>query len=132
MNLRPTLEMRQKPQLIMTPKLQQAIKVLAMPRLELQQHLKLELEENPILDEELDIEMDTEEELKQEELDPELNTPEDDLDKEDNFCFECFEEFEERFVISQGQAGCRTHSAGNNQDRLCPFNFRHHIHIIKI
>ncbi|MFQ6041342.1 MAG: RNA polymerase factor sigma-54 [Candidatus Poribacteria bacterium] len=89
MDLRPIIEMRQRPQLVMTPRLQQAIKVLAMPRLELQQHLKQELEQNPFLDEDLDedLELDEElkqEELKQEELDPELNKPEENLDQEDN------------------------------------------------
>jgi RNA polymerase sigma-54 factor len=69
----------------MTPRLQQAIKVLAMPRLELIQHLKQELEQNPILEEDLELETEIEEEeLKQEELDPELNKPEKNLDRADN------------------------------------------------
>jgi len=76
--------MQQKPQLVMTPRLRQAIKVLAMPRLELQQHLKQELEQNPILDEVLDDELEIDEELKEEELDPELNEPEENLDREDS------------------------------------------------
>ena len=84
MNLRPTIEMQQKTQLIMTPRLQQAIKVLAMPRLELEQRVTLELEQNPMLEEELELEMETEEELKEEELDPELNKPEENLDRVDS------------------------------------------------
>ncbi|HEX5030953.1 MAG TPA: RNA polymerase factor sigma-54 [Candidatus Eisenbacteria bacterium] len=45
------LSMQQKPTLIMTQRLQQALKLLQMPTLELQQALKLELERNPLLEE---------------------------------------------------------------------------------
>ena len=49
------LEMRQQmklsQQLVMTPQLQQAIKLLQLSRLELQDLVRQELEENPILDE---------------------------------------------------------------------------------
>ncbi|HEY6221816.1 MAG TPA: RNA polymerase factor sigma-54, partial [Candidatus Eisenbacteria bacterium] len=43
--------MQQKPTLIMTQRLQQALKLLQMPTLELQQALKQELERNPLLEE---------------------------------------------------------------------------------
>src|SRR5512144_3147144 len=49
------IEMRQQmklsQQLVMTPQLQQAIKLLQLSRLELQDVIRQELEENPILDE---------------------------------------------------------------------------------
>jgi RNA polymerase sigma-54 factor len=45
-DMRPELQQR----LVMTPKLQQAIKLLQMPALELQQKLKLELLHNPMLE----------------------------------------------------------------------------------
>jgi len=54
------LEMRQQmkltQQLVMTPQLQQAIKLLQLSRLELQEVVQQELEENPVLDETLEIE----------------------------------------------------------------------------
>ena len=54
------LEMRQQmkltQQLVMTPQLQQAIKLLQLSRLELQDVVQQELEENPVLDEGLELE----------------------------------------------------------------------------
>jgi RNA polymerase sigma-54 factor len=54
------LEMRQQlkltQQLVMTPQLQQAIKLLQLSRLELQEVVQQELDENPLLDEMLDLE----------------------------------------------------------------------------
>ena len=54
------MEMRQQmkltQQLVMTPQLQQAIKLLQLSRLELQDVVQQELEENPVLDEGLEIE----------------------------------------------------------------------------
>jgi len=106
-DLKPAIEMRQKLQLIMTPRLQQAIKVLAMPRLELEQHLKQELEQNPILisEEELELEMETEEEEKQQELDPELNKPEENLDRQDNETDISWEDcFDDTYSVSEKEA----------------------------
>ena len=62
-----------KQQLIMTPKLQQAIKVLLMPQLELNQFMTQQLEQNPLLEED---------EIQTEELDIEdlVGTTELDLD----------------------------------------------------
>jgi RNA polymerase sigma-54 factor len=45
------LHLRQRQQLVMTPKLQQALKLLQMPAIELQQMLKQEIMENPLLEE---------------------------------------------------------------------------------
>jgi RNA polymerase sigma-54 factor len=45
------LHLRQRQQLVMTPKLQQALKLLQMPAIELQQMLKQEIMENPMLEE---------------------------------------------------------------------------------
>jgi RNA polymerase sigma-54 factor len=54
MELRQQLKMTQ--QLVMTPQLQQAIKLLQLTRLELQDVVRQELEENPVLEETLDTE----------------------------------------------------------------------------
>jgi RNA polymerase sigma-54 factor len=51
MEMKHGLSMQQKPTLIMTQRLQQALKLLQMPTLELQQALKQELERNPLLEE---------------------------------------------------------------------------------
>jgi len=56
------LELRQKQVLVMTPKLQQALKLLQMPAIELQQMLKQEIIENPLLEE-----IDEVEEIREEE-----------------------------------------------------------------
>lgn len=83
MKIQPKLT--QTPQLtnriVMTPKLQQAIKVLMMPQLELQQFIQQELEQNPLLD----IADDDETFLSQQELDPdsEWNKPERDINRVD-------------------------------------------------
>ena len=55
------LQMRQTQRLVMTPKLQQALKLLQVPTLELQQILKQEILQNPLLEEVEDIEEDEEE-----------------------------------------------------------------------
>jgi len=52
MEMRQQLKMTQ--QLVMTPQLQQAIKLLQMTRIELQDVVRQELEENPILEEQLE------------------------------------------------------------------------------
>ena len=51
MEMKHGLSMQQKPTLIMTQRLQQALKLLQMPTLELQQALKQEMERNPLLEE---------------------------------------------------------------------------------
>jgi RNA polymerase sigma-54 factor len=68
MEMKHGLSMQQKPTLIMTQRLQQALKLLQMPTLELQQALKAELERNPLLEEVDEIEEVQEiEEIKKEE-----------------------------------------------------------------
>ena len=51
MEIKQRLSLTQKPQLVMTQQLQQALKLLQVPTLELQQILKDELEGNPMLEE---------------------------------------------------------------------------------
>lgn len=52
LELRQTLKLTQ--QLVMTPQLQQALKLLQMPKLELAETIQVELRENPALEEPLD------------------------------------------------------------------------------
>jgi RNA polymerase sigma-54 factor len=63
MDMKHGLYQTQKQQLIITQRLQQALKLLQMPTLELQQALKAELERNPLLEEvdDIDEERETEE-----------------------------------------------------------------------
>ena len=49
--MQPRLELRLSQRLIMTPQLQQAIKLLQLSRLELQEALTQQMEENPMLEE---------------------------------------------------------------------------------
>src|SRR4249919_1309920 len=51
MEMKHSLHLSQKPALIMTPRLQQALKLLQVPTLELQQILKQEIMQNPLLEE---------------------------------------------------------------------------------
>lgn len=84
MKFQPKLSQTQSQQqkIVMTPKLQQAIKVLMMPQLELKQYIEQELIQNPLL--EIEEEQDTA--LSIEEYDPALewNNPEVDVDREDS------------------------------------------------
>jgi RNA polymerase sigma-54 factor len=50
MSLAPRLDLRQSQQLVMTPQLQQAIKLLALSNLEIESFIAEELERNPLLD----------------------------------------------------------------------------------
>lgn len=70
--------------LVMTPKLQQAIQVLLMSRLDLKQHLSQQLEQNPLL-EEISEDDELEEITDLEGLDPDTqwNEPEEIIDRED-------------------------------------------------
>jgi RNA polymerase sigma-54 factor len=77
------MEMRQQmklsQQLVMTPQLQQAIKLLQLSRLELQDVVRQELEENPLLEEvaELEESKETEQlELSEKEVEPEASVTE--------------------------------------------------------
>src|SRR6476620_8929473 len=51
MDMKPSLSLSLRPTLIMTPRLQQALKLLQVPTLELQQILKQEIMQNPLLEE---------------------------------------------------------------------------------
>ena len=52
MALTPRLDLRQQQSLVMTPQLQQAIKLLQMSNLELVEFVETELEQNPLLERE--------------------------------------------------------------------------------
>lgn len=85
------LSMGMQQRLVMTPRLQQALKLLQMPTQELQQVLKQEILQNPLLEEiDDEIEENLEEEAEEEEKD------EDEIDWD--------EYFENGFGISQGYA----------------------------
>lgn len=60
MQIIPKQQQRQQQRLVMTPKLQQAIKVLLMSRMELIQHVEQEMEENPLLEQTTETEADEE------------------------------------------------------------------------
>lgn len=97
MALESRLELRISQKLILTPQLQQAIKLLQLPHLELSQFLNQELMENPLLEETL--EEDGTEELTQEEresIEPEdiYEDMEEPLEKLMNFSVDDY--FEER------------------------------------
>ena len=51
LGLRQSINQKQTQNLVITPKLRQAIEVLLMSRLDLAQHLQMQLEENPMLEE---------------------------------------------------------------------------------
>ena len=69
--------------LVMTPKLQQAIQVLLMSRLDLQQHLSQQLEQNPLLEEMQDDELEEITDLEGPDPDTQWNEPEEIIDRED-------------------------------------------------
>ena len=89
MELKFGLHLKQRQQLVMTPKLQQALKLLQMPAIELQQMLKQEIIENPLLEEIDDIE-----EIREENEEPENQASETDV-KDD----------EDESKASEGEAG---------------------------
>src|SRR5258708_31744278 len=82
MEMKPSLNLSLRPALIMTPRLQQALKLLQVPTVELQQILKQEVLQNPLL-EEVD-EVTEQEDLEREESADEQNNEEaDDPAEED-------------------------------------------------
>jgi RNA polymerase sigma-54 factor len=81
--MKPNLSMAQKQTLTMTPKLQQAIKIMQMTRLELSQYINQQMTENPILEEAYDdIEEDSDEPEIENEDDELIDIPESDMDLE--------------------------------------------------
>ena len=91
------LELKLTQKLILTPQLQQAIKLLQLPQLELSQTLNQELIENPVLEESLDeinedeLTREEKESLEQEDTNEDTEAP---LEKLMNFTV--YEYFEER------------------------------------
>ena len=83
MKIQPKLTQTQTQQqkFVMTPKLQQAIKVLMMPQLELKQFIEQELQQNPLL--EIEDEYDTALSMEGYDQTPEWNNPEEKIDRED-------------------------------------------------
>ncbi len=62
MEMKANLQLQMRQRLVMTPKLQQALKLLQMPALELQQVLKQEMMQNPLLEEDDELREESEEE----------------------------------------------------------------------
>lgn len=79
MPLENRLELRLSQRLILTPQLQQAMKLLQLPQLELSQALSLEMIENPFLEESLD-EVNEEELTREEKESIEVEEPEEDTE----------------------------------------------------
>ena len=75
--LKPSLQLRLGQQLTMTPQLQQAIRLLQLPTIELQAHIRELLESNVMLEQDDDTESGTYEQLSDSETAPETAaTPE--------------------------------------------------------
>jgi RNA polymerase sigma-54 factor len=105
MEMKIGLHLRQRQQLVMTPKLQQALKLLQMPAIELQQMLKQEIMENPLLEEvedfmEADEEEDRREEQKAEERAEERKESSEDGESEEEV--DWGEYFQSGFEIGYG------------------------------
>jgi RNA polymerase sigma-54 factor len=73
--LKPTLQLRLGQQLTMTPQLQQAIRLLQLPTIELQAHIRELLESNVMLEQDEDTESGTYEQLSNSETAPETTAP---------------------------------------------------------
>ncbi|MCX5800532.1 MAG: RNA polymerase factor sigma-54 [Candidatus Eisenbacteria bacterium] len=99
MELKHSLQLTQKPTLIMTQRLQQALKLLQVPTLELQQILKQELLQNPLL-EEVDEEEEVQETSSSEEETSTADEPEP-VEKEDPL--EWAEYYQEGYDASPGR-----------------------------
>ena len=82
MEMKHSLSLQQKATLIMTPRLQQALKLLQVPTLELQMILKQEIMQNPLL-EEVDDLTDNEDMAKDDTADEQLNAEAEDPGEED-------------------------------------------------
>jgi RNA polymerase sigma-54 factor len=82
MEMKPSLNLSLRPALIMTPRLQQALKLLQVPTLELQQILKQEIMQNPLL-EEVDDVTDSEDLAKEDSPEEKANEEADDSAEDD-------------------------------------------------
>jgi RNA polymerase sigma-54 factor len=101
------LHLKQKQQLVMTPKLQQALKLLQMPAIELQQMLKQEIMENPLLEEVEDFLEVQEEEERQQETETKTEEPKEasedsDGDRDGDEEIDWAEYFQSGFEIGYG------------------------------
>ena len=84
MQIIPKQQQRQEQRLVMTPKLQQAIKILLMSRMELVQHIAQEMEENPLLEQTTETKTEADiEELENNTEDKEMENEELDISWED-------------------------------------------------
>ena len=84
MSMRMSITISQKPMLVMTPKLRQAIKILQMQRLELAQYISQQMVENPVLEETFEEveEADAESQTEDESTEAEVEEAESDADLE--------------------------------------------------
>ena len=73
--LKPSLQLRLGQQLTMTPQLQQAIRLLQLPTIELQAHIRELLESNVMLEQDDDTESGTYDPLSSTETAPEIAAP---------------------------------------------------------
>ena len=99
-------------QLRMTPQLQQAIKLLQLSRIELEQAIQTELQENPILEESLDTAEDLAPGMEQNDVEPTEDAPtnqevqnEQDPQKQDEFEWENYIEQSNHTMPSTGGSG---------------------------
>lgn len=111
MEMKMQMKMAQKQQLVMTPRLQQALRLLQLPTLELEQELKIEVQSNPLL--EID---DEEEELDRQQQERNEEPQAGNTDSYDDMFSDGFEmqykeqeelpeEFVERVPVSRQSAG---------------------------
>lgn len=111
MEMKIQLKMAQRQQLVMTPRLQQALRLLQLPTLELEQELKIEVQSNPLL--EID---DEEEDLDRQQKERTEEPQAGNLDSWDDMFSDGFEmqykeqeelpeEFVERVPVSRQSAG---------------------------
>ena len=84
MEMKMNLNLKMGQKLVMTPMLQQAIKLLPLARMELAQLIRQEIIENPVLEELLEEENESEQENSQEEKGPNEDTPPDNEQSSDS------------------------------------------------
>lgn len=82
MEMKMNLNLKMSQKLVMTPMLQQAIKLLPLARLELAQLVRQEIIDNPVLEEMLDDDVDSLDERKNEDEDYEFETSQDSQEQE--------------------------------------------------
>lgn len=123
--MRHTASLQQR--LVMTPKLQQAIQVLLMSRLDLEQHLSQQLEQNPLLEEIQDDEIEEITDLEGLDPDTQWNEPEEIIDREDkepDFDWKDF--LDDSF--HQGESGVFEHWDNNEDQRPADIAYFQSLH----